>query len=100
MAKYEWSDETKRLRAVAGEALDQLARAAHNDRERWGYFSEWSDDEKESGKLEGKQPTAWLAVIQFQGFDDPEMSNVIYVHSGATGATNKGLAAYAFEAHR
>lgn len=100
MAKEEWSDETKRLRVAAGEAIDALARSMHKDKESWGRFSEWSDEEKEGAALEGKHATAWLTVVQYQGFEDPELSNVAYCHSGSAGATNKGLAAYAFEAYR
>jgi hypothetical protein len=100
MPKKDWSPETVRLRAAASEALDVLARSMQKDREAWGYYDELSDEDKESNRLNGKQATAWLSVVQYQGFDDPEISNVVFCTSGSTAAMNRGLASFAADSYR
>jgi hypothetical protein len=97
MAKEEWSAETLKLREEAAVAIDALARSMHADRESWGRFADLSDADAEANKLDGKQLTAWLVISQYQGFTDPETSNVTYCAGAQTAATSKGLAAYAFE---
>jgi hypothetical protein len=97
MARDQWSAETVKLREEASAAIDKLARSMHKDRESWGRFSDLSDEDAEANKLDDKQITAWLVIAQYQGFTDPESSNVVYCAGGQTAATSKGLAAYAFE---
>lgn len=97
MAKDQWSAETLRLREAAATAIDQLARSMHDDRAAWGRFDHLDDEEAEANSLEGKQLTGWLVITQYQGFADPETSNVTYCAGSQTAATSKGLAAYAFE---
>lgn len=97
MAKEQWSAETLKLREEAAIAIDQLARAMQADREAWGRYDHLDDEQREDNKLEGKQLTGWLVITQYQGFVDPEISNVTYCAGPQTAATSKGLAAYAFE---
>lgn len=97
MAKEQWSPETLALREEAAAAIDKLARSMHKDREGWGRFDHLTDDQREDNNLEGKQLTGWLVITQYQGFEDPELSNVTYCAGSQTAATSKGLAAYAFE---
>lgn len=97
MTARQWSPETQKLREEAGAAIDALARAMQKDRTDWGYYSDLSDEDAAVNSLNDKQQTAWLVITQYQGFDDPETSNVIYCTGGQTAATSKGLAMYAHE---
>lgn len=97
MAKHEWSPETQNLREEAATAVDKLARAMQKDRTAWGYYDNLDEEEAATNSLDDKQQTAWLVITQYQGFADPETSNVIYSTGGQTAATSKGLAMYAAE---
>jgi hypothetical protein len=99
MAKEQWSAETLKLREEAGAIIDQLARSMERDRKAWGRYDHLDDERAEMNSLDGKQPTAWLVISQYQGFDDPETSNVTYCTAGQTAATTKGLAQCAVEAY-
>ncbi|AIZ01783.1 hypothetical protein ArV1_096 [Arthrobacter phage vB_ArtM-ArV1] len=92
-----WSPETLKLRAEAGQAIDKLARSMHNDRREWGYQDSWTDEQREKAKLDNQQPTAWVAMVQYQGFTDPEESVQVHATSGATPATIRGLAEHLTE---
>jgi hypothetical protein len=97
MAKEQWSAETLRLREEASTHIDRLARSMEQDRKAWGRYDHLDDEQAEVNSLDGKQLTAWIVITQYQGFDDPEVSNVVYCTAGQTAATSKGLAQYAAE---
>lgn len=92
-----WSPETESLREQAATAIDKLARSMQKDRTAWGNYDHLDAEEAIVNSLDDKQQTAWLVVTQYQGFADPETSNVIYCTGGQTAATTKGLAMYATE---
>lgn len=96
MAK-QWSPETQKLREEAATAIDKLARSMQKDRTAWGNYGHLDAEEAIVNSLDDKQQTAWLVVTQYQGFADPETSNVIYCTGGQTAATTKGLAMFATE---
>jgi hypothetical protein len=93
----QWSPETQKLREEAAVAIDKLARAMQNDRTAWGNYDHLNEEAAAANSLDNKQQTAWLVVTQYQGFTDPETSNVIYCTGGQTAATTKGLAMFATE---
>ena len=99
MAHKPWSAETIKLREEASAAIDKLARSMHADRTGWGNFDHLDDEGQKDNSLDNKQLTAWLVVTQYQGFDDPELSNIVYCTAGQPSATTKGLASFAFEAY-
>lgn len=88
----DWSPETIKLRAEAGEALDKLARSMSKDRDEGGDRDDWTDEERETALAKDHHTTAWVAMVQMQSFDDLELSVEVHVSSGATHATNRGLA--------
>ncbi|ASX98781.1 hypothetical protein SEA_COLUCCI_112 [Arthrobacter phage Colucci] len=93
----QWSAETLKLRAEAGEAIDKLARSMSKDRDDWGDRNDWTDEERETALVKAHQTTAWVAMVQMQSFDDLEHSVEVHISSGATHATNRGLAEHLAE---